>query len=129
MPNMNRHDIDDAVRTFEHRHPVLGPAARFLKDYQEGIDSMSDGWPYWSHGTQCTNKLQTLLEREMNRARYPFRKDLHGGGEAPTVAQLQREVAQALALIKGFVTKRKNIGKTAPPLPTLQVHEPGLPLD
>lgn len=122
---MNHYDIDEAVRAFEHRHPVLGPAARFLKDYQEGIDSMSDGWSHWHHGTKCSKQLQGLLEREMQYLRYDGRSE----ADRPTVEQLQREASKALAPIKAFVTRRIRDGKTPPPLPTLQVHEPRLPLD
>ena len=41
---------------------VLSRGAEFLRAFMRLIDSISDGWPYWSYGTKCSNDLQQLLQ-------------------------------------------------------------------
>ena len=34
----------------------------FLQAFVELINSISDGWAHWSHGTKCSGDLQDLLQ-------------------------------------------------------------------
>ena len=46
-------------------HPdtqVLRDGAAFLRSFMNLIDSISDGWPYWSYGTKCSEDLQELVQ-------------------------------------------------------------------
>jgi hypothetical protein len=81
---MNEYDIDTAVLRHA-RHPVLGPAARFLDAFKDEVNAHSDGWPYWSAPVRSAAKLMTLIER---------------GDATPA------DLTKALAPIKGFMTRR-----------------------
>ena len=41
---------------------VLRDGAAFLRSFMNLIDSISDGWPYWSYGTKCSEDLQELVQ-------------------------------------------------------------------
>jgi hypothetical protein len=57
---MNAYEIEAAVIRISGP-PRLAKAARFLKDFKDLIDEISDGWPYWSYGTRCSEALQGIV--------------------------------------------------------------------
>ena len=71
---MNESDIECAAHRIINP-PVLVIGATFLKDFCELINSISDGWPYWSYGTKCSNDLQTIIDQGQwpinQRGHYP----------------------------------------------------------
>ena len=56
---MNTSEIEEAVQRFE-KHPILGPAARFLQAFQEEVDRHSDGWLLETAGPRG-GQLQGLI--------------------------------------------------------------------
>jgi hypothetical protein len=105
---MNRHEIEEATYRFAN-HPVLGPASRFLREFQEEVDQHSDGWPYWSPPSKAAGKLQDLIHGHMRAGMgaYPRLPE-------PTMA----DVKKTLAPIKSFMTRRGY--KAGMKLPELQ---------
>lgn len=93
---MNEWDIAESVVRFA-RHPVLGPATRFLQCYRDEVNRVSDGWPYWSPPVKAAAHLITLIQR----------------GDAS-----HAEVRRALGPIKAFMTRRGNVAGMV--LPTLE---------
>lgn len=57
---MNTYEIDEAVRRFD-RDPVLGPAARTLRNLRDAANANSDGWAYWPKPCRAAAKLQEIL--------------------------------------------------------------------
>lgn len=102
---MNEYEIDEAVSTLRN-HPVLGDAARFLRDFKDEVNSHSDGWPYWRLPPRAAGQLMTVL---------------HTDPETVTPA----DVRKALGPIKSFMTRRGNAaGMTMPRLPGEKPAEP-----
>jgi hypothetical protein len=60
---MNTYEIDEAVQQWR-QHPVLGPAARTLRNLSDWADGNSDGWAYWPKPCRAATKLQEMLQRE-----------------------------------------------------------------
>jgi hypothetical protein len=58
---MNRWEIDEAAARHS-RHPVLGPATRFLVEFRDLVDSNSDGWCYWRAPVRACDRLFTLIK-------------------------------------------------------------------
>lgn len=67
---MNQYDIDHAAEELRDT-PVYGPAALYLQDYKDLINSMSDGWSYWSYGTKCAKDLEAIVQEGMH-VRQPY---------------------------------------------------------
>lgn len=57
---LNQYDIEELQGRLAGHNP-LGNAANFLFHYMELINSISDGWAYWSYGTKCSGDLQTIV--------------------------------------------------------------------
>ena len=57
---MNEHEIRYATQRITNP-PIMIKAARFLNEFCELINSISDGWAYWSYGTKCSNDLQEIV--------------------------------------------------------------------
>lgn len=64
----NEANVDRYAIEFAH-HPILGPAARFLQEYKDLINSNSDGWCYWRYGTKCADSLCGILHNA-SQAKY-----------------------------------------------------------
>jgi hypothetical protein len=91
---MNRDDIDRMVETAENYLPEVLPFAKYLADWRDIVDDNSDGWPHWSPGSKCAEKLMTLLKEADDSRR--------GRGQVPP-----RELfLKALSPIKTLATKR-----------------------
>ncbi|MCS4088879.1 hypothetical protein FHT76_000468 [Rhizobium sp. BK176] len=91
---MNRDDIDRMVETAENYLPEVLPFAKYLADWRDVVDDNSDGWPHWTAGSKCAEKLMKLL-READDSR-------RGRGSVPP-----RELfLKALTPIKSFATQR-----------------------
>ncbi len=89
----NEYEIQDWVIRYS-RQPVLGCAARTFQSLVDGVNSCSDGWPYWSAPVKSAAKLITLLaEADKSRRR--------GVAPTATVADLQH----AYRPIKAFHTR------------------------
>jgi hypothetical protein len=89
-------DIEELTIEFA-RDPVLGPAAGYLKGYQELIDSISDGWPYWSYGTRCASDLSELLKKAHDQ-KYAHWNDPEF---KPTRADVEKAVKPIARFIRG----------------------------
>lgn len=87
---MNTWEIDEAVSR-HYRHPILGPAARLLRDLRDLVDSCSDGWAYWKAPVRAAKKLMELLQDR----------------GSITEAEARTRLKRALTPIKAFVTKNK----------------------
>jgi hypothetical protein len=90
---MNEWDIEEAVNRFR-QHPTLGPAARFLRDFKNEVNSHSDGWPYWSPPVHACKQLIQLFPSNPYQ---PVSKEV-----------TRKDVLKALAPIKSFMTRRGN---------------------
>jgi hypothetical protein len=62
MHFMNRWDIERACVTHED-DPLLGPAARTLRNLEEWTNRNSDGWAYWPKPVRAAARLIDLLDR------------------------------------------------------------------
>jgi len=94
MRFMNEWDIDSANKRW-HAHPVLGPAARTLRNLAEWTNANSDGWAYWPKPCRAAAKLMELIE---GRGTHEF---FHGERNDATDARLRA----ALSPIKAFCTR------------------------
>jgi hypothetical protein len=94
MKFMNSWDIDRAV-ALRAWHPVLGPAARTLRNLRDAADANSDGWAYWPKPARAARKLMELLE---GNGKFDV---VYGPRDDVTVAQLR----SAYSPIKAFRTK------------------------
>ena len=92
MLYMNEYEIEDAVARYAD-DPVLGPAARTLRNLMEWTNRNSDGWPYWAKPSRAAKGLQALLS---SQRRY--------GWETSQVTAA--EYATALRPIKAFRTRQ-----------------------
>ena len=90
---MNTAEIDHAAEILA-QDPVMGPASKYLQDYKDLIDSVSDGWPYWRYGTKCADDLSALVEAAARAKRY---------GDWDYKAPAKAEVTKAIGKIKRFV--------------------------
>jgi hypothetical protein len=88
MLYLNDYEIAVAVTRFE-RHPVLGPAARFLNQFRNEVNAHSDGWAYWRQPVRAAAKLMTMIQHPE---------------QEPTEAAL----TAALSPIKAFYTRHGN---------------------
>ena len=72
---LNEMDIEDAKRRCESDNnlPIQAKmAARFLSDFCDLINSISDGWCYWHYGTKCSKDLQDLVDQiQHSRSLHP----------------------------------------------------------
>jgi hypothetical protein len=98
---MNTYDIDEAVNILGN-DPVLGKAARFLKEFKDQVDSHSDGWAYWRAPVAAANQLMTLIEAGVNK-----RRGFNRHGE-PEIEISDKAIAKAMGPIKAFMTRRGN---------------------
>lgn len=109
---MNRGDIEHAVARFKD-DPVLGPAARFLQAFQEEVDRVSDGWPYWSLPSKAARQLTTLLYSNLMGGM--------GAYKVPAKATAA-DVWATMGPIKSFMTRRGE--KAGIKLPKLELEQP-----
>jgi hypothetical protein len=99
---MNSYDIEEAVAVLG-RDPVLGKAARFLKEFKEEVDSHSDGWAYWRPPVAAAARLMQIIQHAVAKAR--------GYASADAEANIdisEQAIAKAMAPIKAFMTRRGN---------------------
>lgn len=114
---MNEGDVDDAVRVLRHK-PIYGPAAVYLQDFKDLINSISDGWCYWSYGTKCAQSLQAIVQEGIHLER-PW------GAYADTIATATAaDVVKAAAKIKRFLNTCKQTKGRNLPIPVLQPSTP-----
>ena len=59
---MNRSEVEYAPVLIGD-HKTLRPAALYLQSFMNLIDSISDGWAYWSYGTRCSADLQDIVHK------------------------------------------------------------------
>jgi hypothetical protein len=83
--------------------PELAPYGRIAVTFVKTINSNSDGWPYWSAGSNAASKFLEKLDRLTN----PFDRSTE---PKPTIAELRR----AMAPMKALCTRHK-----LPPLPRI----------
>jgi N12 class adenine-specific DNA methylase/2'-5' RNA ligase len=107
---MNVAEIEQAVDRFK-TDPVLGPAARFLQAFQEEVDRISDGWPYWSAPSRAAGKLMALLHGHLSA----------GMGAYPNLpVATSADVQATLAPIKAFITREARWTAKGIALPTAE---------
>jgi hypothetical protein len=97
---MNSYDIEEAVAILA-RDPVLGKAARFLKEFKEEVDSHSDGWAYWRPPVAAAAKLMQIVQAGVAKARGYAR-------EEADIDTSEQAIARAMSPIKAFMTRRGN---------------------
>jgi len=91
---MNEHEIDRVVSLTEEHLPEVYPFAKYLSDWRDVVNANSDGWPHWTAGSKCADKLQDLLNEAV--------KSLRGQGQVPP-----RELfLKSLSPIKSFATRK-----------------------
>ena len=95
MHFMNEGEVQEYASRFA-KHPTLGPATKFLKDFMEMVDQNSDGWAYWSPAPTAADRLMTLIEKYS-----PY------GHNQPAEPPTMAEVRKTLAPIKSLCTRRK----------------------
>lgn len=95
MMFMNTFEIDAVVRRYS-TDPVLGPAARTLRNLRDAADQNSDGWAYWPKPCRAAAKLQEIL---YNAHLDDFRPVV-GFGKATA-----EDVRKALRPVKAFRTR------------------------
>ena len=107
MTWINSGEIEDALEQFQ-RDPVLGPAAKYLDDYKEKLDSCTDGWSSWSGGTKCASDLcKILADAEYNRI-------VHARGY---IAPTRESVVKACKKIENFILTNECLKhKITPPV-------------
>ena len=59
---MNEIEIEQAVRRIS-KPSLLVKGAKCLQEFCHLINSISDGWAYWSYGTKCSNDLQEIVAK------------------------------------------------------------------
>lgn len=92
---MNEYDIDDAVDQIQHpKH--LHRGALFLQAFKDLINSISDGWPYWSYGTKCSKNLQTIT----SEASWPSHRVEHAAASPEAVHKACQKVRTFLKRCK-----------------------------
>lgn len=97
---MNEYDIDEAASLLRHT-PVYGPAAIFLQDFKDLINSISDGWHYWSYGTKCAQDLEKIVQEGAHILR-PF-----GAYRDTTATATEADVKKATKKIQTFLKRCK----------------------
>ena len=60
---MNEMDVDDVLGRFFNGPNHIRGATQFLCGFKNLINSISDGWAYWSYGTKCSGDLQKIVEK------------------------------------------------------------------
>lgn len=95
MYYLNRYEVDEMVRQFRS-DPVLGPAARTLRQFVAVVDANSDGWPYWSPAGRSAGQLMTILAT----ARLAALRTGEYGTSTP------EEIRKAYRPMKSFMTRR-----------------------
>jgi hypothetical protein len=92
MTWLNHYEIDNAVTRYVD-DPVLGPAARYLSDLRDLIDTNSDGWSSWIAGPKAASKLCEIIQKA-NRARFDER-----GYTEPTLADVRKAITPIKSMI------------------------------
>lgn len=92
---LNQYQIDDAQREAaeDFHRPNAQAAVLTLARLVEWTNNNSDGWAYWSKPSNASKKLQSLVKRA------------YGYGSDPDTDLTAREVKDAYATIKGFLTR------------------------
>src|SRR5258708_2866728 len=96
MTWMNSMDVELANENCAS-HPVLGPAAKFLKSLMDAVDRQSDGWHSWPAPSNSAGKLMDLLKHNTGYAYSP---------QSFTAVTL-KDVERTLTPIKRMVTFQK----------------------
>ncbi len=58
---LNACEIDYLAERRHPGRPHLESAARYLKSFKDLLDDISDGWPYWNYGRECSEYLQEVV--------------------------------------------------------------------
>ena len=96
---MNEYEIDEAVE----RHGIarmgysvpLHRATLLLRNYKNAVNSMSDGWPYWSPASRAARRLMELIQHP-----------------PATEAERYADLAAAERALKSFCTRHASNGLT-----------------
>lgn len=95
---MNADEVDEAVRRINA--PVyMAEAALYLAAFKDLIDSISDGWHTWRHGTKCADDLCAVIRE------YAFP---YGALLASKRAPTQEQVGEVCAKIRRFLQRNKH---------------------
>lgn len=93
---MNEYDIWSATSRWGY-DPVLGPAARTLKNLMDAVNANSDGWAYWQAPRKASKRLQEVLGM-VDKAR-------RDGQHTPLREELREAYKASLPALKRFRTK------------------------
>jgi hypothetical protein len=81
---MNEWEIDEMVDFTAARMQQYAPYAKYLGEYRDAVNQVSDGWVHWRAGSKPADKLSGLLQQAktafIERSEFPdealFRKAL-----------------------------------------------------
>ena len=93
---MNTMDIDDAVIRYSS-HPIVGKAARLLRNFADMIDDNSDGWAHWPAAPRACKKLMELIQSQETRGK---------GWDFTPPAVTESELKAAIKPMKSFCTRK-----------------------
>lgn len=97
MLYMNDYDISRALSVLKEEAPELAPFAQYLSDWQDVVNSNSDGWAHWKVGPKAAAGLMAQINRaveSITRGR---------GDDLPSAAQMKK----TLTPIKSACTRYK----------------------
>jgi hypothetical protein len=104
---MNRYEVEEAAHRFAN-DPVLGPATKFLYEFMEEVNNVSDGWHSWPLPARAASQLMDLIQSAPRGGWYD--------ADSPSSITVE-QIAKAMAPIKSFMTRRGlKAGMTMPPL-------------
>ena len=114
---MNYSEVAEVNHLFAN-DPILGPAARFLKDLMDFVNQTTDGWAY--HGTaNAAVELQGMLDEAWREKFHWSRSQAY---EAPTRKEVERVCRLAISNLKRKKHyKTINIAAYGAEWPTLKV--------
>ena len=92
MLYMNHYEIEEAA-DLHASDPVLGPAARTLRNLMDWTNRNSDGWAYWPKPCRAAKALQALLQK-------------HGRWSQEEEEATVEEYKLALRAIRAFRTRQ-----------------------
>jgi hypothetical protein len=93
---MNGGEVEEAVYRFA-QDPILGPVTKFLHDFMEQVNDVSDGWHSWPLPARAASQLMDLIQSAPRGGFYDE--------YSPSSVTVQ-QVAKAMAPIKAFMTRR-----------------------
>lgn len=113
MMFMNEYEVDDAVWNLQRIERLDGidlgnlrKIAESLSSYRDWVNSVSDGWPYWSPAIKAARKAQEALQSFAHA---------HWRGNGSHEDVDRATVTAALRPMRAFVTRHGGDAKAVVP--------------